>query len=286
MFSFRRAFASKTWRPPRPRAPNSVPRRNITAPTIYKPKTESWFTPIVGLVAIFPVFTFALGSWQLKRLKWKIDLIDELTEKLQLDPLPLPRQVNISVLPEFTWRKVKAKGKWDHAHTMLLGPKVFEGENGYQVITPLMRQDGSTVLVDRGFVPKELGDSGTFDKPEGEVEVVGLIRLSQPRNTFTPDNDPKEKFWYWRDLDAMAEYAGGKEANVQPVFFEEIFDGHTGQIMERLDKGIPVGRPATVNLRNSHLSYVLTWWGLSAISSVMLFRFIKKNRVRGRSLPR
>ena len=106
---------------------------------------------------------------------------------------------------------------------MLLGPKVFEGENGYQVITPLMRQDGSTVLVDRGFVPKELGDSGTFDKPEGEVEVVGLIRLSQPRNTFTPDNDPKEKFWYWRDLDAMAEYAGGKEANVQPVFFEEIF---------------------------------------------------------------
>ena len=130
---------------------------------------------------------------------------------------------SISVLPEFTWRKVKAKGKWDHAHTMLLGPKVFEGENGYQVITPLMRQDGSTVLVDRGFVPKELGDSGTFDKPEGEVEVVGLIRLSQPRNTFTPDNDPKEKFWYWRDLDAMAEYAGGKEANVQPVFFEEIF---------------------------------------------------------------
>jgi len=45
------------------------------------------------IVGIIPFFTFALGTWQLKRLKWKINLIDELEEKLQLQPLSLPSKI-------------------------------------------------------------------------------------------------------------------------------------------------------------------------------------------------
>jgi len=40
-----------------------------------------------------PIFTFALGTWQVQRLKWKISLIDELTEKLEREPLVLPNKV-------------------------------------------------------------------------------------------------------------------------------------------------------------------------------------------------
>lgn len=45
------------------------------------------------VVGIIPFFTFALGTWQLKRLKWKINLIDELEEKLQLQPIMLPEKI-------------------------------------------------------------------------------------------------------------------------------------------------------------------------------------------------
>lgn len=45
------------------------------------------------IVGIVPFFTFALGTWQLKRLKWKIDLIDELEEKLELSPLKFPSKI-------------------------------------------------------------------------------------------------------------------------------------------------------------------------------------------------
>ncbi len=45
------------------------------------------------LVGTIPFLTFALGTWQLQRLKWKINLIDELEEKLQLRPVPLPPKV-------------------------------------------------------------------------------------------------------------------------------------------------------------------------------------------------
>lgn len=51
------------------------------------------------LLGIMPIFTFALGTWQLKRLKWKINLIDELEEKLQLQPLYLPSNIKFSRFP-------------------------------------------------------------------------------------------------------------------------------------------------------------------------------------------
>jgi surfeit locus 1 family protein len=58
---------------------------------------------------------------------------------------------------------------------------------------------------------------------EGEVEVLGMLRTSQKRNLFTPDNKPAEGEWYWTDIDRMAEHAGGEKAGVQPVLVEEIF---------------------------------------------------------------
>lgn len=114
-------------------------------------------------------------------------------------------------------------GKWDHEHTMLLTPRVREGVHGAHVITPLIRENGTTILVDRGFVSNEFADNMSFAKEEGEVEVLGMLRTSQVRNNFTPDNLPKDRKWYWNDVEGMAVYAGGEEANVQPVFVERIF---------------------------------------------------------------
>lgn len=60
---------------------------------MYKTKQDSLFSPTMVLLGIMPIFTFALGTWQVERLKWKVNLIDELQEKLQRDPLTLPRRV-------------------------------------------------------------------------------------------------------------------------------------------------------------------------------------------------
>lgn len=241
----------------------------------------------MAVVGIIPFFTFALGTWQMKRLKWKIDLIDELEEKLQLPPLKFPSKINLSVIPEFVFRKVLLKGHWDHAHTMIFSPRVREGVHGVHVITPLVRENGSTILVDRGFVSKDKIELLAQNQPEGEVEVLGMIRTSQPRNRFTPDNEPEKGTWYWTDVDAMAQHAGGDAAGVQPVFVEEIFEGHAGEAATLLDKGAPIGRTPTVDLRNSHLSYVITWYSLSALTAVMFGRVLmRRRRSPGKKMPR
>ncbi|KAK7064057.1 SURF1-like protein [Favolaschia claudopus] len=247
-------------------------RFNSSDASTYNPRRERWITPTMVLLGFVPIFTLGLGTWQLQRLQWKVNLIDELEEKLQLQPLSLPNRINLSVIPEFVFRKVFLRGKWDHSHSMLVGPSTREGVHGAHVLTPLIREDGTTVIVDRGFLAKEF-DLQSIPQDTNEVEVLGMLRTAQERNTFTPDNHPERGEWYWKDLDAMAEYAGGADANVQPVLIEEIFDGHEGEASARVNKGLPVGRPARVDLRNAHLSYVITWSVLLVSSGTMLIQF-------------
>ena len=118
------------------------------------------------------------------------------------------------------------KGRWDHAHTTLIGPRVHDGTKGFHVITPFVRTDGSTVLVDRGFVSDDFANVNYWWNQKittDEVELLGMLRLSQKRNRFTPDNNPARDEWYWVDIDALVENAGGEAAGVQPVYIESIF---------------------------------------------------------------
>lgn len=64
-----------------------------TSPTTYRAKREPWITPTMVLVGLIPILTFGLGTWQVQRLKWKVALIDDLEEKLQREPIPLPPHV-------------------------------------------------------------------------------------------------------------------------------------------------------------------------------------------------
>ena len=66
--------------------------------TQYKAKKYSLLSPTMILLGFVPIFTFALGTWQVQRLKWKINLIDELEEKLQRDPLILPRHIKCDTI--------------------------------------------------------------------------------------------------------------------------------------------------------------------------------------------
>lgn len=63
-----------------------------SSPT-YRAKKDSLLSPTMILLGIIPIFTFALGTWQVERLKWKINLIDELQEKLSREPMALPRKI-------------------------------------------------------------------------------------------------------------------------------------------------------------------------------------------------
>ncbi|OBZ68603.1 Surfeit locus protein 1, partial [Grifola frondosa] len=287
-FSLRPRFLATKW-PSKGQALSC--RRSISSSSrpgssTYKAKQEPFITPTLILVGAIPIVTFGLGTWQVQRLKWKVALIDDLEEKLQREPMLLPKQINLAALPEFAFRKVLLRGHWDHKHSLLLGPRVRDGTVGYHLVVPFIRSDGSVVLVNRGFVEKDLAHRARQIQEDGEVEILGMLRTAEVRNYFTPDNHPEKGEWYWVDVDAMAKYFGGERSGVQPVFVEEIFEGHAGEASSRMAHGIPVGRSPTVDIRNSHVSYIVTWYALSAFTSVMFVRLLLKRQQARARLPR
>lgn len=172
---------------------------------------------LVSVVAI-PITAFALGTWQVQRLEWKTSLIAKYEDRLVRHPLPLPPVVDPNKIDEFDYRRVTAKGRYRHDQEMLVGPRTREGENGYQVITPLERPGGaSKILINRGWISKRkrLQADRRDGLPEGDVTVQGLLRSPWKKNMFTPENQPLKNEFYFPDIEQMA-----KLVDAQPVWIE------------------------------------------------------------------
>ncbi|GJN89614.1 hypothetical protein Rhopal_002601-T1 [Rhodotorula paludigena] len=229
-----------------------------------------------------PLFTLGLGIWQVKRLQWKVDLIEQLDKKLHQDPVRLPARIDTAAIPEFAWRKVFVTGTLDHEHSIELGPKTRDGQLGYHVFTPLVRGEGQdTILVNRGFVKREFREAK--DRPASlpltketlqskePVAIVGMLRDQEARNSFTPVNEPEKGQWVFSDIAEIARYTGA-----EPVLVDQIYDDHPGKVEMLLREGIPVGRNATIELRNMHATYAATWFSLSLATGYMFFRLMRR----------
>lgn len=229
---------------------------------------------------LIPATTFGLGTWQVKRRQWKMNLIDDLTQLTTAEPIPLP--VDPHELNELEYRRVKVRGRYDHSKELYVLPRSpvdpekeareagrisSSGETGANVITPFYCTDlGITILVNRGYVPRQKIRPETRQKGqvEDEVEVVGVVRLTEARKPFVPSNDAERNRWHYRDLEAMSSTTGA-----EPIFIDADYRSTI--------PGGPVGGQTRVTLRNEHMQYIVTWYGLCAATSYMWYaKFIKK----------
>ncbi|KAI0509244.1 SURF1 family-domain-containing protein [Xylaria bambusicola] len=235
--------------------------------------------PGLIVLALIPITALVLGTWQVQRLGWKTELIARFEDRLVQPPLPLPPRVDPDAIHDFDFRRVVARGRYRHDREMLVGPRMRDGEDGFMVVTPLEREgDGrgrgtTTVLVNRGWVSKKLRRQRDRMEglPTGEVVVEGLLREPWKKNMFTPENRPDKGEFYFPDVKQMAELAGS-----QAVWVEQTMEPDLLQTLDMQAKGIPIGRPAEVNLRNNHAQYIFTWYGLAIATSIMFYMVVKK----------
>lgn len=226
-------------------------------------------------LSLIPFTAFCLGTWQVQRLDWKTKLIAKFEDRLVRPPLPLPPRIDQSVISDFDYRPVYAKGIFRHDKEMLIGPRMHDGTDGFLVVTPLERPEGeSTILVNRGWISREKRfqkDRSEDALPKGEVTVSGLLREPWKKNFFTPVNKPEDGKFYFPDVEQMARVAGA-----EAVWIEETMAPDLLKSYDREAKGIPIGRPAEVNLRNNHTQYIFTWYSLSAVTAIMMWMVLKK----------
>ncbi|MDR6284768.1 surfeit locus 1 family protein [Methylopila jiangsuensis] len=208
-------------------------------------------------LALFSGFV-ALGVWQVERRAWKLDLIARVEARIHAAPVAAPgpdRWAELSASDEY--RRVRLVGRFDHARETFTQATTAYGA-GYWTLTPLRTHEGFDVLVNRGFVTSERRDPASRGAaaPEGETEVVGLMRLSEPHGGFLRANDPAADLWRSRDVAAIAAARG--LTRPAPYFV----DAEAGP--DRA--GWPKAGLTVVAFRNDHLVYALTWFGLAAMT--------------------
>lgn len=251
----------------------------------------------IGLLCLMPIISFGLGTWQVKRLRWKTDLISEAEDRLILPPLSLPPVLNPEVASssEFDYRRVLVKGRFCHDQEMYVTPRMRDGREGVIVMTPLDRGPGaSKLLIKRGWVSKKhlLQSSRPLSLPEGEVEIECLLRKTPEKNSFTPDSPADSNVYHFLDVNDMAEKTG-----CQPILLEELFDPAVGSkanalqgenlSIEQMERhGVPIGSTGKVEFRNTHFQYILTWYGLSIFTTFMLISLLRQSKSSTNSLKR
>jgi surfeit locus 1 family protein len=231
------------------------------------------FRPYPGVtvaVLIAAAILIGLGVWQLQRLQWKLGLIAEVNGHMTAAPISLDQALKTSA-DAMQYRRVALEGRFDNSKEAYVFTTGEGGAAVYHVLTPFLASDGHTLLVDRGFIPKDKLDPATRTPVDGVTRLVGVWRVPDAPGVFTPLPDTAHRIWYSRDLKGIA--AADHIRLAAPVLIEADAAPNPG--------GWPKGGQTVVSFRNEHLSYAVTWFGLAAgLFGVYLAYHASKGRLR------
>jgi surfeit locus 1 family protein len=232
--------------------------------------------PTLFALAALVVF-IGLGTWQIQRKAWKEALIDTLEQRLSAAAVDLPppeRWAKLDPADE-EFRRVKfsaafVPGVQALVYTSGSALRSDVSGPGYWVFAPARRAGGGLVTINRGFVPEGRQDPATRAGGElaGPVELVGVMRWPEPHGFFAPSDDPARNLSFVRDPIAIAAAKGWGE--VAPFFIDLEAPQPSG--------GLPRAGALKVSLRNEHLQYAITWYGLAAVVIVMFAFWLRSRR--------
>ncbi|RTL43922.1 MAG: SURF1 family protein [Burkholderiales bacterium] len=210
-----------------------------------------------------------LAAWQIQRLGWKQDLIARIERQVTALPVA-PPAVTAEITSADEYRPLRLQGQFGPAEVLVQATTVLGG--GHWVLAPLRLDDGRTVLVNRGFVPPERKAPEQHAAPTGPVEVVGLLRLTEPHGGPLRRNVPGEGRWYSRDVAGIAAQLGLTGA-VAPYFVDEVADPAQPQRWPR--PGLTV-----LKFANNHAVYAITWLALAVMSAAAAIYLVREERRR------
>ena len=209
---------------------------------------------------LFSVFVYfiiltllSLGFWQIYRLNWKLDLIEQIENSLKNDP------VELSNIEKKNYLRIKTSGEIDFDKQMYLYNLNDTGKPGFEVINPIKIGD-ENYLMNRGWIPFEKKDSEEIYE-FNESNIIGTLKSQGRRNIFKPDNDIKENYWFSLDRKDILEFTGKEFSN-----FIIYLDGNYQ---------LPKPKIITANISNNHKKYAITWFSL-AISILLLYLYFRK----------
>jgi len=217
--------------------------------------TRRWLG-LAALAVVLAVIMVGLGNWQLDRYHQKVAINDRIDAAAKAAPVPAADVLRAGKAPPTSQRytRVTAKGRYDPAHEIVVRGRTLDGRVGFEVLTPLVLQDGSALLVDRGWVAAGAGARevpAVPAAPSGDVSIVGAVRL------------PERSVGRVETLDGRLQVRRISPTQLAGALPYPVLGGYVTVTQEGLTP-VPVEYEGT--LQNG--GYALQWWAFAAMTLV------------------
>jgi len=209
---------------------------------------------------LFSVFVYfiilvllSLGSWQLYRLNWKLNLISEIENSLKNDPVELLKSNKKNYL------KIKTSGQINFDKQIYLYNLNKSGKPGFEVINPILIGN-ENYLINRGWISFDQKNQSEINFVN-EDKIIGTLKLQTKASTFKPENDIENNYWFTLNRDDIFKYTGKNFSN-----FIIYLNG---------DYKTPEPKVITANISNNHKKYAITWFSM-AISILLIYLYFRR----------
>jgi cytochrome oxidase assembly protein ShyY1 len=227
--------------------------------------SRRWLTAL-SAATLFAVACLFLGQWQWHRHEDKAARAQRINNHYLASPVPLSRvlkgpDANLPRAEE--WTLVTTTGRYADRSLMLVRNRPNHGVFGYEVVIPLELGDGTSLLVDRGWIPngRSAADPSPVPAtPAGDITVTGWLRVGEPS--------------FGRQLPA------GQLASINVTEARAQTDAslYGAYLIARDEAGAPgqhIQRPQALDEPDTgegpHLAYALQWWLASPVGFVLIF---------------
>jgi surfeit locus 1 family protein len=220
---------------------------------------------IVAIAAIVAAACIALGFWQLRRLADRRALNAEIRAARSASPSIVRTADDIGALSAF--RPVVVEGTYDIEGEVLLYGRSLDGEPGHDVVTPLALDDGSGVLVLRGWVPFSIDSAPVLEAAPTvrDVVVEGWLISPESRGRSRPDRDG-----IVRTLDISG--IGERLPFELAPFAIQL------RTQDPPNAQLPVPVPLPALSEGPHLSYAIQWFCFAAVAVIGVAILVRRER--------
>jgi surfeit locus 1 family protein len=209
---------------------------------------------------LFSVFVYfiilvllSLGSWQLYRLNWKLNLISEIENSLKNNPVELSKSDKKNYL------RIKTSGQIDFDKQIYLYNLNKSGKPGFEVINPILIGD-ENYLINRGWISFDQKNQSEINFLN-EDKIIGTLKLQTKASIFKPENDIENNYWFTLNREDVFKYTGKNFSN-----FIIYLNG---------DYKTPEPKVITANISNNHKKYAITWFSM-AISILLIYLYFRR----------
>lgn len=218
------------------------------------------------LVLLLVVAMIGLAFWQLDRRQEKKDRNALIVGRQEQPVAPVDEVVRpgdpTSLGDDVKFREVTATGTYDQDAEVLVRNRSFDGAPGSWVLTPLVLEDGTAVVVNRGWVSVtgEQTLSPVARPPTGRVTVEGSLQASQTRGAFGPTDPGGEVLDTLSRVD-LERYQEQVDEDLYPVWIQL-----ATQDPEQGVQPTPVPLPELDE--GPHLGYAVQWFTFTLIALI------------------